>query len=49
MMDLWTTAKAECLDCGKEWQAVYPLAAGNLECPKCRGANTIRGEYADSD
>jgi Zn finger protein HypA/HybF involved in hydrogenase expression len=40
--ELWLGIPAECLDCGKEWVAVFPLGAGDLECPQCGSDNTVR-------
>lgn len=33
---------AECLTCAHAWVAVWPLAAGYLECPNCGSTDTIR-------
>lgn len=39
----WCAMPSECLDCGHEWIAVFPLAASDLECPECESDNTVRG------
>ena len=41
--ELWCYCPSECLDCGKQWVAVFPLAAADLECPWCYSDNTVRG------
>lgn len=33
---------AECLACGREWVAVWPLGADALECPTCGSTDTDR-------
>lgn len=40
----WCVSPAECMTCGHKWFAVYPLGAGDLECSKCHGTDTYRGE-----
>ena len=42
MDDQWCHGKAECLQCGHEWVAVWPLGADELECPACGSADTVR-------
>lgn len=46
--DLWCSGTAECLDCGREWVAVWPLAADDLECPDCGSQNTVREDSGES-
>jgi Zn finger protein HypA/HybF involved in hydrogenase expression len=41
--ELWCAMPSQCLDCGKEWVAVFPLAAADIECPECGSDNTVRG------
>jgi len=41
---LWCLAPSKCLSCGHKWVAVYPLAAADLECPKCSSTDTVRGD-----
>lgn len=31
----WVTAEMECVICGHEWVAVYPVCAPKLECSEC--------------
>lgn len=38
----WCTGNAECLTCGHEWLAVWPLGANDLECPNCGESDTVR-------
>lgn len=38
----WCAGQAQCLDCGREWTAVWPLGAEALECPSCESINTDR-------
>ena len=40
--EIWCVSSGECLDCGYEWTAVHPLAADNLQCPKCGSSDTVR-------
>jgi hypothetical protein len=42
--DIWCHGKAECLNCGHEWTAVWPLAAESLECPRCGSTDTDRDQ-----
>lgn len=34
--------RAFCLECGCEWMAVYPEAAKELECPRCKRYTEIK-------
>lgn len=38
----WCAGDAECLTCGAEWIAVWPLGAEAIECPECGGFDTDR-------
>jgi uncharacterized Zn-finger protein len=39
---VWCHGRAECLTCEHLWTAVWPVDAGNLECPYCGSTDTIR-------
>lgn len=41
MSDQWCAGYAECLSCGNEWIAVWPLG-DDLVCPECESTDTIR-------
>jgi len=43
----WCAGSAECLRCGCEWVAVWPLGADSLECPDCGETDTVREAGAD--
>lgn len=49
MIEQWCAGTAECLDCGTEWVAVWPLAAKQLECPECGSSDTVREQQGSSD
>jgi predicted Zn-ribbon and HTH transcriptional regulator len=36
---------AECLQCGNEWMAVWPLDCADLECPECQSTDTVRDAF----
>lgn len=38
----WCAGYAECLSCGHEWIAVWPLNGDDLKCPECESIDTIR-------
>lgn len=38
----WCYGMAECIMCGHEWIAVWPLGAEALECPSCSSDDTDR-------
>ena len=38
----WCNGAAWCLDCHREWIAVWPLGADSLECPSCGSTDTDR-------
>lgn len=42
MNDSYLHGHAECLNCGHEWIAVWPLGCPSLECPKCGDNDTVR-------
>lgn len=42
MSDQWCAGYAECLSCGHEWIAVWPLNGDDLKCPECESTDTIR-------
>jgi len=44
MSEQWCVSRAECFGCCKEWTAVHPLSAGNLDCPECGSDDTARFE-----
>jgi hypothetical protein len=37
----WLAGVVECLDCGCEWAAAWPMGADALECPDCAGTDTV--------
>lgn len=39
-MEIWKAGPANCVACGREWVAVWPLGADALECPSCHGQDT---------
>lgn len=41
---LYQTAEMQCYVCGHEWVAVFPIEAGNLECPECHNTTTVERE-----
>jgi len=41
----WCNGPCECLQCGKEWMGVWPLACDDLECPECGSRDTVRDAY----
>lgn len=41
-MEIWKAGPANCLNCGREWVAVWPLGADGLVCPTCHGQDTER-------
>lgn len=45
----WVNGSARCLDCGKNWVAVYTLGSEFLECPNCGSRNTDRDLSPDID
>ena len=47
MSEQWCVSQAECFSCGKEWTAVHPLGADNLECPECGNDDTARFEIIE--
>lgn len=46
MNEQWCHGLAQCLQCGHEWVAVWPLAAEPLECPQCGSSDTVREQQA---
>lgn len=38
----WLCGDVECLACGTEWTAAWPVGAHDLECPGCGGTETDR-------
>lgn len=40
--DLWANGMAQCLTCGWQWAAAWPLDAGDLECMRCGSTDTVR-------
>lgn len=42
MIEQYCAGQAECLKCGHEWVAVWPLGAEPLRCPKCGSDDTVR-------
>jgi hypothetical protein len=38
----WCAGQAECIACGHEWVAAWPLGADALECPDCGSTDTDR-------
>lgn len=42
MIEQFCAGQAECLACGREWVAVWPLGADALECPSCGSTDTDR-------
>lgn len=45
----WLHGPAECLACGKEWMAVWPIGCADLECPGCGSTDTVRDGMPDYD
>lgn len=40
--EVYRTGTAQCLSCGHEWRARWPLAAEPLYCPECDSNDTYR-------
>lgn len=45
--ELQHAADVTCLDCGREWLALFPVSgnAGRLECPECHGHRSKPERY----
>lgn len=43
----WCKGQAQCIQCGHEWIAAWPLAADPLECPECGSDDTYRERKVD--
>ena len=40
--EFWANGAAECLSCGWQWVAVWPIGADPLECKQCGSVDTTR-------